>query len=469
MTSLRGRLILVFLAATLIPLGVTLWTTARLLELSLSYSSTAELDRLSRSLERAGRELYQRERDTLRADAAAGRAQPRSYPESGRSTWPPAVRDFWESESPERFTLEGEQGRRLHYLVRSQDGVALYARDLNIGMSALSDEYRDARRVVDQARTRDLRRGFLWTIGIVAGLVWVGALLAMVWLAARISRPIGRLTSALSALSAGDLTTRLETAGADEVGRATEAFNDMAAQLEKSRERMVYLTQLSSWQTLARKMAHEVKNSLTPIRLNMEEIVARRNDREGTFIEQAAQIVVEEVNSLERRVRAFSEFASEPPLQPLPLDLNALLEERVAFLRRGHPGVWYEFRLSPGLPATIADEDLLRGVLTNLLENAAQAAGQGGTVLVESRFTDGMVVAEVHDSGPGLSPNARETLFEPTISFKRGGMGLGLSIARKSALLIGGDLVLVHGSLGGAAFQVRLPAAEAARDSQAIA
>jgi signal transduction histidine kinase len=95
-------------------------------------------------------------------------------------------------------------------------------------------------------------------------------------------------------------------------------------------------------------------------------------------------------------------------------------------------------------------------VLTNLLENAAQAAGPGGEILALANAG----VIEVHDSGPGLNRQALETVFEPTISFKKGGMGLGLSIARKSAVLCGGDIVLVKGELGGAGFRVLLsPAA----------
>jgi signal transduction histidine kinase len=96
-------------------------------------------------------------------------------------------------------------------------------------------------------------------------------------------------------------------------------------------------------------------------------------------------------------------------------------------------------------------------MLTNLLENAAHAAGPGGVVLGKTWAQNGSVTIEVHDSGPGLSVDARGTLFEPTISFKKTGMGLGLSIAKKSALLLGGDLVLVDSELGGAAFRLLLP------------
>jgi signal transduction histidine kinase len=107
----------------------------------------------------------------------------------------------------------------------------------------------------------------------------------------------------------------------------------------------------------------------------------------------------------------------------------------------------------------VADQDLLKGILTNLLENAAEAAGEGGRILGVTAADGGRVAIEVHDSGPGLSEQARSSLFQPTISFKKRGMGLGLSIARKSALLNGGDIIVVKGELGGAGFRVLLPVA----------
>ena len=141
--------------------------------------------------------------------------------------------------------------------------------------------------------------------------------------------------------------------------------------------------------------------------------------------------------------------------------MNSLLEERIAFLKNGAPGgglrraAW-----TADVPTVLADQDLVKGILTNLLENAAEAAGEGGRILgVTAAEQRQRVAIEVHDSGPGLSEQARASLFQPTISFKKRGMGLGLSIARKSALLSGGDIVLVKGELGGAGFRVLLPVA----------
>jgi nitrogen fixation/metabolism regulation signal transduction histidine kinase len=220
---------------------------------------------------------------------------------------------------------------------------------------------------------------------------------------------------------------------------------------------------MSSWQSLARKTAHELKNSLTPIRLTVEEMVSRQPSADRAFMDQAAQIVVSEIETLERRVRAFSEFASEPPLRPEVLDVNALVTDRIALLKAVHPETDYRVRLDPRAPRVHAGSDLLKGILTNLLENAAEAAGPGGTVLTVTHADDGKVLVDVHDSGPGVSQQAARTLFEPAITFKKHGMGLGLSIAKKNALRSGGDIALVGGELGGAGFRVFLPAYHAAR------
>ena len=93
-------------------------------------------------------------------------------------------------------------------------------------------------------------------------------------------------------------------------------------------------------------MAHEVKNSLTPIRLTVEEMLARYDEADRGFMEQATQIVVDEIETLERRIRAFSQFATEPPVEPREVDVNSLLQERIAFLKTAHPGGG--LRLPPG-------------------------------------------------------------------------------------------------------------------------
>jgi two-component system nitrogen regulation sensor histidine kinase NtrY len=469
MHRLRTRLIAAFLAATVLPLAATFWITSSLLDRSLGYATTGELDRLSRTLEATVRQFYQRERDALKEDALAGRTSPARYPAAEARTWPDAVRAFWDSGETERFGVSGSGGDHVDYMRRSDGsgappGVAVYRRDLGgVRMDQLSAELRQTRQLVESIDSRDLRRGFTLTLLLLLGATWVAGLVPLILIANRVSRPIRQLTAALTDFADGDWSRRLDTgrgrpgAPRDEVGRAVDAFNRMADQLQQSRERLVHLTRMASWQSLARKTAHELKNSLTPIRLTVEEMQARQQPADRPFMDQAVQIVVSEIESLERRVRAFSEFSSEPPVDREVLDVNALVAERVSLLRPVHPETIYDLRLDARRPRVHAGADLVKGILTNLLQNAAEAAGPGGSVLAVTSSDDGQVAIEVHDSGPGLSAEAAATLFEPTITFKKHGMGLGLSIARSHALLSGGDITLVPGELGGAAFRVTLP------------
>ena len=460
MNRLRNRLILIFLAATLAPLAATIWITTSLLEESIDTSSTSRLDTLSKSLKVTAREFYERASDDLKRKAQAGEIPPHRYDPLDRASWPEAIKIFSGGLEGERVVRAGQDGSRLDYLVRHGNEIWAYSESLgDVAMDRLTREIRDARRAVEEANERDLRRGIKRTYIVLAAGIWLVSLALLVYLAHRISRPIQELTTGLGKLAAGDLNARVEARRDDEIGRAIGAFNNMAARLQESTERLVYLRQLASWQTLARKMAHEVKNSLTPIRLTVEEMLVRYDDADRVFMEQATQIVVDEIETLERRIRAFSQFATEPPVQPGEVDVNGLLQERIAFLKTAHPEVAYDCRLADGAPPVVADQDLLKGILTNLLENAAEAAGEGGRILGVTASDGGRVAIEVHDSGPGLSEQARSSLFQPTISFKKRGMGLGLSIARKSALLNGGDIIVVKGELGGAGFRVLLPVA----------
>jgi two-component system nitrogen regulation sensor histidine kinase NtrY len=460
MNRLRNKLVLLFLGATIVPVLVTVALTMALFNLSLT--PARDLDGISRAIEQTGKEYLQEARQNLRSEALSGSLPPKRYDLTHRAAWPEPLSEFWDSAETEDFNLAGDTRNLLEFYLRDTAGVSVFSKPLGIGMESLSKEHHKARTLVENSETHNLQ-GFTWVYILLTALIWIASAGSLVYIASRISRPMEQLTAGLQDLAGGNFDTRIDVLHNDEVGRAAEAFNYTARQLRQNRDRLVYLTQLASWQVLARKMAHEVKNSLTPIRLTVEEMVARgrseASEPNRAFLEQAAQIVVDEVEALGRRVRAFSELSSEPPVHPANLDINAVLEERIAFLKSAHPEVSYVVLLAENTPSAMADEDLVKSILVNLLENAAEAAGTGGRILAFTKVVEGRIAIEVHDSGPGLSEQARRSLFQPTISFKKRGMGIGLSIARKGALLSGGDIHLIDGELGGAAFRVILPAA----------
>ena len=204
MNRLRNRLIGIFLAATLVPLAATLWITTSLLDRSLSYASTGEMDRLSRSLQKTGKELYQRACDALKNDAVSGRLQPLRYAAAQQSQWPAAVKSLFDSGDSERFLRSGQDGDRIEYLARRGDEVWQWSTGLGgVGLDELSREIRTAREIVEKRQSRDLRRGFTYTYVLLAASAWLASLVLLVYLAHRISRPIQQLTAGLSQLAAG--------------------------------------------------------------------------------------------------------------------------------------------------------------------------------------------------------------------------------------------------------------------------
>ena len=204
MNRLRNRLIAIFLAATLAPLAATLWITTSLLDRSLSYASTGELDRLSRSLQKTGHELYQRASEALRNDALSGRLQPLRYTAAERAGWPAPVKSFSESGDPERFLITGRDGDRIDYLARRGDDVWLWSTSLgDVGLDQLSREYRNAREIVEKRQSRDLLRGLTYTYVLLAASFWIASLVLLIYLAHRISRPIQQLTAGLSRAGGG--------------------------------------------------------------------------------------------------------------------------------------------------------------------------------------------------------------------------------------------------------------------------
>src|SRR5690349_12901621 len=152
MNRLRTRLIAVFLLATLLPLGLTLWTSLSLLEHSLELAPLNELDALSQSLEKTGRELYQQARESLRRDAIEGRIQ-------GVELSPADAQAFRDRGLEEEFVLAGVNGDRLDYYVSRKSNVVMYSRPLRVPMGELTTQIGEARQTVDSSGIRDIRRG----------------------------------------------------------------------------------------------------------------------------------------------------------------------------------------------------------------------------------------------------------------------------------------------------------------------
>jgi two-component system nitrogen regulation sensor histidine kinase NtrY len=204
---------------------------------------------------------------------------------------------------------------------------------------------------------------------------------------------------------------------------------------------------MEAWREVARRIAHEIKNPLTPIQLSAERLrrqlaprLARLSgdlaSNDHALLEECTRTIIGEVEDLKRLVNEFSAFARMPHLNPVPGDLNALATEAVASFQTAHAGVEFVVELEPSLPRILIDRESLKRALINLLDNAVAATagiarnGHGPRIELRTSVdsTSGVVVLEVRDNGPGISPALRTRIFEPYFSTKHGGTGLGLAI-----------------------------------------
>jgi signal transduction histidine kinase/HAMP domain-containing protein len=201
---------------------------------------------------------------------------------------------------------------------------------------------------------------------------------------------------------------------------------------------------LEAWGEMARQVAHEIKNPLTPIQLTAEHLraVAQNNDPNlSRVVMGAVENILRQVVTLRETSREFSDYASLRTVQRKPVKLRILLDEIASsYAESGERGINFTAQLEPSTPETVSgDARLLRGAITNLIENAFQAA-PGGHVHLTSHGADGNVVISVDDDGPGVTPELLPKIFDPYFSTKSSGTGLGLAITRKAVEEHGGSV-----------------------------
>jgi signal transduction histidine kinase len=238
-----------------------------------------------------------------------------------------------------------------------------------------------------------------------------------------------------------------------EFGVLRQAFRDMAAELAASRARELEAERMRTWIGMARRVAHELKNPLTPMRL-----AVRTLHRAGTGTEpgrEALEVIEAESGRLEELARAFAQLGRLPEGPMAEVDLREMLE----YLLRSHlpAGVASRLRVPMGLPSVHGYPDALSRAFANLLLNAADAVGGEGAVEVVARAANGFVEVRVLDSGPGIAPEHVERIWEPDFTTKSRGTGLGLALVRQTVQAHGGKVAARNRPEGGAEFRVLLP------------
>ena len=280
--------------------------------------------------------------------------------------------------------------------------------------------------------------------------------------AERLGDPIQRLTRATGRIARGDLTARILTAPADELGRLVEAFNQMAEDLQRQRAELERTNRLAAWADMARQVAHDIKNPLTPIQLQAEFLKRVHADSGaplGTVVDTCVATILSQVNLLRSIASEFSSFASSPVVRFAPTRLDEIVHEVLAPYETGLPDkVQLRVEHAPGVPELWLDRGLLGRALVNVIENALHAMRGGGTLTVSSRRFEGGAQIVVSDTGVGMEPDALERLFEPYFSTKATGTGLGLTIAKRNVELNGGIIGVTSARGRGTEVTITLPA-----------
>lgn len=290
------------------------------------------------------------------------------------------------------------------------------------------------------------------------------------YMAERIGDPVNRLTRATRRIARGDFSARVAETSSDELRRLVADFNHMAADLERQRKELQRTHRLEAWAEMARQVAHEIKNPLTPIQLSSEHLMRVNKDKGEPLtpvLEECVTSILSQVKLLRQISAEFSSFASRPTPHPAPASLAELIPSVVEPYITGLAGrVTIDVDVPASLPMVVVDRLLLARAITNMMENALHAMPGRGTLTIKAEAGPSTIRLSVADTGTGMDPEALRRIFEPYFSTKATGTGLGLTIAKRNVELNGGQ-IYVQSSLGkGTTVTIELPVSEGSNEKR---
>lgn len=306
-------------------------------------------------------------------------------------------------------------------------------------------------------------------LGLIFLFMICASLVGAVWLASSISTPIVTIAAATREVTDGRLDTRIEMEAEGELGILIDSFNQMTVELQSLRTRLLHSQRVAAWQEVAKRLAHEIKNPLTPIQLSADRMVRRLERPEKGDLQQivssGARTIREQVQILKTMVEEFADFARMPEPRPVLQSLDTIAGE-IGALYQSVPGVKMEIRLAGNLPDIELDKNMVVGMINNLVKNAIEAIAAksdepGRIVLSTALHTQAgrkFVMLRVEDSGPGIDEGMRDRVFEPYYSTKgEHGSGLGLALVERTVLDHNARITVSRSALGGAEFRILFP------------
>jgi two-component system nitrogen regulation sensor histidine kinase NtrY len=225
---------------------------------------------------------------------------------------------------------------------------------------------------------------------------------------------------------------------------------------------LIRAQRMAAWREVARRIAHEIKNPLTPIQLSAQRLRRRylsRFDSDDTVFDECTMMIVKQVDELKNLVNEFSSFARMPASSPTPNNLNEIIAEALVLYQEGHKDIDFTFSADNQLPIFNLDRDQIKRVVINLLDNAVSALSDNGHITIETSYNPALQIASftVADDGCGISAEDKPRLFEPYFSTKKTGTGLGLAIVSSVISDHNGYIRVKDNQPQGTRFIVELP------------
>ena len=268
------------------------------------------------------------------------------------------------------------------------------------------------------------------------------------------------------------LQKRVADRVADELEILESDFNEMAVQLDAQRRQLERTHRLEAWTEMARQVAHEIKNPLTPIQLSAEHLLRVHADRGSPLspvLQACVDSILKQVRILRQIASEFSSYASSPVADRVPTALAVLIEEIVGPYRPGLDGrIQMSVEVPADLPILRLDARLMRRALTNIIENALHAMPGDGVISIRVVQHSGRLHLVVVDTGVGLEPDVLARIFEPYFSTKVTGTGLGMAIAKRNVELNGGTIEVSSERGQGTTVTITLPQTEATIETDSV-
>ncbi|QQS50012.1 MAG: GHKL domain-containing protein [Bacteroidota bacterium] len=297
-------------------------------------------------------------------------------------------------------------------------------------------------------------------INIYVLLILLTIIIAVI-ISDQITRPLEMLQAKLRNLKLGSRYEPIEYANSDEIGRLVNEYNSMVLELEKNIELLARSERESAWREMAKQVAHEIKNPLTPMRLSVQQLKRTWNDKREdfeTYLQRVTETLLEQIDNLSAIAGEFSNFANMPLAKIEKVEVSVALS-KVVSLFDSQDHVKVNYLASPGQYWVMADADQLTRVFINVIKNGIQAIPEGveGKIEVKLERESNLALIHISDNGKGIPEEIIDRLFTPSFTTKSGGMGLGLAIVKNIVESIDGQVGFTTQVNKGTTFTIRIP------------